>query len=354
MVESQTIAERVAALRSRLGTNEVRQNELWQQFAELRARSLAAGEITGELTRSDRRMRELDAQRRQFGDEIERVLRERDARERLRNEALNKARQQAAAAEAAYEQLRADIEAELQADADYREAAQAYERSRQTLGELETRLADARSERDAKRQAYENDPLFVYLLKRGYATQEYTRWGWARRIDNWIADIVHFNNAYADYSLLNDMPAWLEENIERVSTLLHEHERALARYWQQLARAGELRQRRENAEQARHTAESQAEANAQEIAHEQAVIDARPAYEARDDIYAREMRELYRRSFAHQPLTALRTLAAQTTTSLDVQAIDDLARLQAEHADLSQRLASLQIEDNTDADDVEH
>ncbi|MES1931450.1 hypothetical protein T35B1_02514 [Salinisphaera shabanensis T35B1] len=84
------------------------------------------------------------------------------------------------------------------------------------------------------------------------------------------------------------------------------------------------------------------------------MIDARPAYEARDDIYAREMRELYRRSFAHQPLTALRTLAAQTTTSLDVQAIDDLARLQAEHADLSQRLAWLQIEDNTDADEVEH
>ncbi|WP_353176578.1 hypothetical protein [Salinisphaera sp. T5B8] len=341
MAESSAHEARIADLRTRLAANEARQDELWQHFAELRARSLAAGEIRGDLTRSDRRMQELAEQRRVFGEDIERAVQEFDSRQATRAQRLATARTQAAEAEAAYADLRAQLEDELQANPDYRDAAARYEYTRQTLEALTTRLTDARAECEAKRPAYENDILFMHLLKRGYARHDYAHRGWARRIDDWIAELVDFDTAYADYSLLVDMPAWLTENIERLETRLQDHERALAHYWQQLARAGELKQRRDTARQAHEQAERLAESIAREAAQDQALIAARPAFDAHDDQYARDMRQLYRRSFANQPLAALRTLAAQTATELDARAIDDLARLQAEHEDLSQRLASL-------------
>ena len=347
MAESSAHDARIADLRTRLADNEARQDELWQHFAELRARSLAAGEIEGDLTRSDRRMQALAEQRRAFGEAIQRAEQEYDRREAHRAQALETVREQAAAAEADYEQLRAELEKDLQADAAYRQTVAGYEHTRQTLAALQTRLSDARAECEAKRPAYENDILFMHLLNRGYARHDYAQWGWARRMDDWIAELVDFNTAYADYSLLVDMPAWLAENIERLETRLQDHERALADYWQQLARAGELKQRRDTARRARSEAERQAETNAREAADDQRLIAARPAFDAGDDRYARDMRELYRRSFANQPLAALRTLAAQTATDLDARAIDDLSRLQAEHEDLSQRLASL-VPDESD------
>ena len=346
MADSNAIAERIQALHSRLADNEARQNELWQRFAQIRADSLRAGEISGDLTSSDHQMLELVEKRRAFGQEIERALRERDTARHERATALDQAQARANAAEAAYARLRADIQAELDTDSGYRHAAQAYEQARQTRSALETRLADARAERDGKHHAYENDPLFVYLLNRGYATQAYSRWGWARRIDDWIAGIVDFNTAYADYSLLHDMPDWLEENIQQVAKLQQHHEAVLAGYWQQLTRTAELRKRREEAEQARREARCQADDNAHALAREQALIDAGPEFEAGTDTYACQMHALYRRSFEQQPLPALRTLAAQTATELDEQAIDALAQLQAEHEDLSARLKSLETKDD--------
>ncbi|RJS94152.1 hypothetical protein [Salinisphaera sp. Q1T1-3] len=348
MAEPDSNDARIARLQARLADNETRQADLWQQFADARAQSLAAGRIAGALTRSDRRMLELRDARHAHGQAIERAWQEQAQRESRRTEVLAAAREPAETAAAAHAACRAAVEGELQADADYRRAAQDYERTRQTLSDLQDRLTDARAELEAKRGAFEQDRLFVYLLNRGYASQHYARWGWARRIDDWIATIVDFNNAYADYSLLKDMPAWLEENITRITALKATHEQALARHWEQAARASELRRLRDRAEQARLEAEQQAETVAQERARDAALIAARDDYRAQNDTYAQQMRDIYRQSFRDQPLSALRSLAAQTATDLDARAVDSLARLQREHADLCQRLASLSDDDDDD------
>lgn len=88
----------------------------------------------------------------------------------------------------------------------------------------EARAAEAEAERDAKRGPYEADPLFLYLWRRGYGTPAYDARGFARRMDRWVAQLIGFERARANYHVLMALPERLHAHAAR----LREDERALA------------------------------------------------------------------------------------------------------------------------------
>lgn len=82
--------------------------------------------------------------------------------------------------------------------------------------EAETLARTAEAERDAKRGPYEADPLFMYLWREGYGTPAYEARGITRRIDGWVAGLIGYRAARADYHILLQRPERLRRHAERL------------------------------------------------------------------------------------------------------------------------------------------
>lgn len=68
-----------------------------------------------------------------------------------------------------------------------------------------------------KSKAYEDDSLFVYLWQRRFGTPDYQSRGLTRALDRWVAGIINFNDARANYAMLISLPEKLEAHATRCS-----------------------------------------------------------------------------------------------------------------------------------------
>lgn len=70
-------------------------------------------------------------------------------------------------------------------------------------------------EREQLGRPYRADPLFTYLTGRGYGTSDYRGRGPFVRLDGWVARLIGFDTAQADYLLLNQWPGQLHAHADR-------------------------------------------------------------------------------------------------------------------------------------------
>ncbi len=80
-----------------------------------------------------------------------------------------------------------------------------------------SKVEQARADRQRKGAVYEADPLFMYLWRRSYrqgaayAPHPLIRW-----MDDWVAGLVRYNEARANYSLLTEIPERLGQHLARL------------------------------------------------------------------------------------------------------------------------------------------
>ncbi len=121
------------------------------------------------------------------------------------------------------EQLDAAAEAArvaLMADPVFAAKVAEAEASRATLDRARTKAESAQQDRAAKGKAYESDPLFMYLWRRGYRQSGYDPNALIRLGDDWVADLVGYQEARANYAVLLEIPERLTEHCERLATAL--------------------------------------------------------------------------------------------------------------------------------------
>lgn len=96
---------------------------------------------------------------------------------------------------------------------------------------LEARVAASEDRQEAAEReqaervpAYEDDALFSYLARRGYATAGATGNVLTRRLDGWVAEVTQYEDARARYDFLNALPghaaAVLEEDRAALASAL--------------------------------------------------------------------------------------------------------------------------------------
>ena len=96
---------------------------------------------------------------------------------------------------------------------------------------LEARVAASEERHEAAEReqaervpAYEDDALFSYLARRGYATAGASGNVLTRRLDGWVAEVTQYEDARARYDFLNALPghaaAVLEEDRAALATAL--------------------------------------------------------------------------------------------------------------------------------------
>jgi hypothetical protein len=121
--------------------------------------------------------------------------------------------------------------ARLADDAGY--TAQA-EQARQTdiqAANAEEKASQSEEELAAKRSTYEKNDLFMYLWTRDYGTASYTAFPLVRALDAWVARLVGYDEARANYFRLQEIPKRLREHADRLAAEADAEEARLAQLW---------------------------------------------------------------------------------------------------------------------------
>jgi hypothetical protein len=243
-------------------TARLRQERLNQlkALAELKLKLLQSGALARDLDAAEQRVKEL----------LERARAELSAAARRRDDAhqailsAEAARNDCAAAlEAAVGALKAfeaDVASRYAADADWLTLKQGLETAQKTHEEAEKKTKQAEDDREKKKVPYENDRLFLYLWRRKLGTSEYASGFLVRMVDEWIARLVNYREARANYVMLIEIPARLRAHVEGLGAALEAAKQRLAAFQQEkLAAAGgvPLQQRTADAKAALDAAEAE-------------------------------------------------------------------------------------------------
>jgi hypothetical protein len=186
--------------------------EALRELARVKLDEMAAGRLVHNLDAGERRaVQILDDYRLRLAslnERRERLLKELESAQATRDAAAGLVEKALAAVEA----LRAEVEGKVQALARWQEAKAASDTANGIANEAEKKAANAEAELGAKKRPYDEDPLFLYLWKRGFGTSRYEAGNFSRFMDRMVADFIGFSTVRPNYAALIEIPLRLREH----------------------------------------------------------------------------------------------------------------------------------------------
>jgi hypothetical protein len=186
--------------------------EALRELARVKLDEMAAGRLVADLDAGEHRaVQILDDYRLRIAsvtERRERLLKELESAQAGRDLAAKLVEEALAAVDA----LRAEVEGKVQALANWREAKAASDAATGIADEAEKKAANSEAELSAKRKPYDDDPLFVYLWKRGFGTSRYLAGNLVRFMDRVVADFIDFAGVRPNYAALIEIPLRLREH----------------------------------------------------------------------------------------------------------------------------------------------
>jgi len=221
----QDVQEREAALRK---------DDLddFRSLARLLLDDLRGGEMVGRIERVERQALALLAE----GDQARRDLETRIAGLDREIEALQARRETEADAVDAAQTTVAEAETgtrtRLEADAEYTAQSEAAHRIDIQAANADEKARESESELAQKRAAYEENTLFGYLWQRGFGTPDYSAFPVIRALDGWVARLIGYADARANFARLQEIPKRLREHADRLAAEADAEEDKLTDLWQ--------------------------------------------------------------------------------------------------------------------------
>jgi hypothetical protein len=96
----------------------------------------------------------------------------------------------------------------------YKTAVEAHQSLAAMLERAVAKAEQVARDEHEKGLPYRNDPLFMYLWRRQLGTAAYTATGLVRTLDAWVAGLVRYADARANYALLTEIPVRLRAHAE--------------------------------------------------------------------------------------------------------------------------------------------
>ncbi|MBO0743169.1 MAG: hypothetical protein J2P51_17320, partial [Hyphomicrobiaceae bacterium] len=219
------------ALRSAVADAERLRTERTQTLRELarvKLDEMMAGRLVDNLDAGERRARQIledyrlrvaavGAQRDSVQNEVARAEAERHAAAAAVESALD-----------AVDRLRAEAEAKVAATEAWRTAKIERDKAEAIATEAEKKAAASAAELGAKKKPYDDDPLFAYLWRRGFATAKYTGGRLVRAVDRIVARFISYDEIRPNYSALIEIPLRLREHATAMRGAVAERQAALA------------------------------------------------------------------------------------------------------------------------------
>jgi len=202
--------------------------EALRELARVKLDEMAAGRLVDNLDAGERRASQiLDDYRLRIAGVAERreaLLKEVAGAEAGRHAAAKLVEEALEAVEA----LRADVETKVQTLPAWRDAKAASDETNAIASEAEKKAVLSESDLGAKKQPYDDDPLFIYLWRRGFGTGRYNSGNLVRLMDRIVADFIGFSDVRANYAALIEIPLRLREHAVAKRATAMERQTALS------------------------------------------------------------------------------------------------------------------------------
>lgn len=226
--EEAELSKRIERATRALTDFQERQSEAYRDLARFRLDTDGAGTLNTRLDSAAREARRLldkrSADYKVLTDQLRQSEAERAQLRKTRAD-LDASRD---SAENQMDALMDVVDARLQADEAYLAQRARTEAAIATAEAAASKAATSEEDRLEKGKAYEKDPLFVYLWSRGYGTPDYTHRGLVRSLDGWVAGLIRFQDARANYAMLTSIPERVARHAERCAAVAQEEQDRLA------------------------------------------------------------------------------------------------------------------------------
>jgi chromosome segregation ATPase len=108
----------------------------------------------------------------------------------------------------------AEARAALETDAEHKALADTHASVAAMLEKAVAKAEQVARDEHEKGSPYRGDPLFMYLWRRQIGTPAYHAGGIIRMLDEWVAGLVRYADARANYALLTEIPVRLRAHAE--------------------------------------------------------------------------------------------------------------------------------------------
>ena len=132
-----------------------------------------------------------------------------------------------AALEEKLDQFAVAAQKALGADPDYVKQKTQHQELSSMLESAKTRAEQVAREEQEKSAPYRSDALFMYLWRRGVGTSAYKATGLIRFLDEWVARLIRYADARANYSMLTEIPVRLKAHADRLQNRVFEAQHTL-------------------------------------------------------------------------------------------------------------------------------
>lgn len=339
--------------RSRIAEIRKEQVRAYQSLAEMRLETLSEDNDSDELTllNSEKRAQILLNSHESFvSDEQEKLNAASLDILRLENEREEVSSRLDAAVDL-YEKRVAKVEASLSEDETYQALAETMEDAAAVSERAKSKLTLAEEDRDRKGKPYEADPLFSYLWKRKFRTPDYKAIAPIRFLDNWVAKLCKYDQAYLNYNRLTELPIRLAEHAHATDTVLEEAHKALLAAEADALTEGGADALKQAADELRSTTNAlDAQIDAAEARH-QALAQSHDAAVNAESGPAMEAKRVLENALKRASFPDLRILVAETITPEDDRLVDRLVKLRTEELEFevtSEDLANGPVERRKD------
>ena len=213
--EEDEIAKRLARSAELVTKFRETESELFRQLAGIRLDPVTQKELGERLSQAELKARAMLDRHGSDLSAVEEGLRALDRE--IAALATERSEQTVAvtAAEAELKAIADRVSAEASRDPVYAGKRHDAEELAAVAAESLRKTEQAETDKDEKGKPYRDDPLFMYLWERGFGTRNYRETNLIQTLDAWVAGLIDFPKARANFAMLNEIPMRLREHAER-------------------------------------------------------------------------------------------------------------------------------------------
>jgi chromosome segregation ATPase len=198
---------------ARIGEEEV---GALRRLAAMRLGELANGAVVSRLDETDRRVRELLAERAERLEQLRAGLKESHDRQSQLESLRQAEREKAATASEELDKAEAATQERLRHDPAHQGQLEMARQADGIAKQAEAKTEQSEKDLAEKGAPYRSDRLFMYLWQRGFGTPNYSANSLFRLLDGWVARLIRYGDARANFSMLREIPTRLREHAQRV------------------------------------------------------------------------------------------------------------------------------------------
>ena len=206
------------------------------------------------------------------------------------------------------------------------------------------KASQAEADLASKGKPYQQDSIFMYLWQRRYMMTDYRANRIMRSLDNWVARLINYKKARADYHMLNELPLRLREHAVQAAEEAkrqQQSEKALQRQAAEKDGIGALQAALEKAEKQLQQVNDEIESS--EKRHQEQLRQ-KADFAAGEDAYTQKAIAVLAAELKREDTIELYRRAQATPHPEDDTIVMDLHNLQKEHKSVSDRLSALKTD----------